>query len=97
MIPAFYIPPLPHISLPTIPSLTVDEVMEISVFGVPMLTIGLIGITSVVLAYVTIHEGKSDTAQSASPQIESTPSPYSGGSRKSRHKKNKSRRSHPKK
>lgn len=73
-----------------------NSAINSSVFGIPLLTIGLIGVTSSVLAYITLAE--TDTSSTpiptASSMPSSTPSTLTGGkkSRKSQAKTKKSKK-----
>jgi len=81
MPPASY-PKPPTITLPQIPVLNSDNLLSVSAWGVPIATIGLIAITSIVLAYVTINE-----ENGSSPKSESTGETKEGGNRTKHNRK----------
>ena len=42
--------------VPNVPKLSIDNMLSLNAWGIPIATIGLVGITSVVLAYITLSD-----------------------------------------
>ena len=75
----------------------INGALNSTVYGVPLVTCGLIGITSMVLAYVTISENNDGSTNTIIPSSSETMVPMQGGMHSRMHSKRSKRKTHKRK